>query len=88
MTIHEVVNAMRLQKLDMPFNALPGPREYFPSHQTDVTISEDGELVIAINRVTGRFAAQKGETCILGFADVELLPEDAGALTRCSESQE
>lgn len=86
MTIHEVVNAMRLQKLDMPFNALPGSREHFPAHQTDVLISEDGELVVAINRVTGRFAAQKGELCILGYADVELLPEDACALTRCSEN--
>ena len=86
MTIHEVVNAMRLQKLDMPFNALPGQREHFPPHQTDVLISDDGDLVIAINRTTGRFAAQKGEICILGFADAELLPEDACALTRCTES--
>lgn len=81
MTIHELVNSTRLQKLNIPFNAVPGPREYFKPDETDVLISEDGELVIAINRLTGRFAAQKGETCIMGSADSELQPEEACALT-------
>lgn len=86
MTIHEVVNATRLQKVDIPFNAHLGSREHFQPHQTDVLMSEDGELVVAINRQTGRFAAQKGETCIMGFADAELQPEEACALTGYSKS--
>lgn len=80
MTIHEVINAMRLQKLDIPFNAIPGPREHFPAHATDVLISEDATLVVAVNRLTGRFAAQRGETCVMGFADTELHEDEAHAL--------
>lgn len=81
MTLPELLELCHVQKLDVPYNAVPGPRAHFPMHETDVLVSEDGELVVALNRKTGRFAAQRGEFCMLGHRDVPLDAEQVSQLT-------
>lgn len=68
MTIHEFVNATQLKKLSMA-GLLPGAVQvHFPPADTDTFISGDTDTFVAINRVTGRFSAQRRELCLTGSA--------------------
>ena len=73
MTIYELANGTKAQKVPMPpgFRAL---RDVFPPEQSDVLVAEHGQLVIAINHVSGRFAVSRIGCCVLGNTDEELTP--------------
>ena len=75
MTILDLVASLKLAKLAIPFEAPPELQKNFPSTQTDTYFSEDGEVFVAVNRVTGRFAAERGETCVVGDEETELSDE-------------
>ena len=73
MTIYELANGTNAQKVDMPegFRAL---RDSFPPENSDILVAERGQLVIAINHLTGKFAVSRIGCCVLGDTDKELTP--------------
>ena len=72
MTILQLIEHLRMQKLDVPFNSVLGSQRYFAMHETDVFASESRSLFVAINRVSRRYAAQCGELSVMGFAGDEI----------------
>jgi hypothetical protein len=80
-TIHEFANLQQLQKLNSPGFQGPGGI-LFPAEDTDVLASSDGLLVIAINRLTGRYAGQRGSNFVSGFATDEMTAEQVAHLSR------
>jgi hypothetical protein len=73
MTIYELANGVRAEKVPHPsgFRAL---REEFPPDDSDFLVAEKGQLVIAINHKSGKFAISRVGCCILGTTDQELTP--------------
>ncbi len=79
-SIHQLVALLKLEKLAIPFEAPPDLEKDFPSDQTDTYFSEDGEVFVALNRVTGHFAAQRGDACVIGDGETELSEEQVESL--------
>ena len=73
MTIYELANGTRATKVDLP-NGFRALREEFPPENSDFLVAEHGQLVIAINHVTGKFAASRVGSCVLGDTDKDLTP--------------
>lgn len=69
MTIHEIVNALRLRPAD--FELTSWDCSYFPPAKCDVLIGEGGRMIVVINRTTGHFAALINETQVIGTETVE-----------------
>ena len=81
MTILDLIASLKLAKLTIPFEAPSEMQKNFPATETDTYFSEDGEIFVAVNRVTGRFAAERGETCVVGDGDTELSDEQVRHLS-------
>lgn len=73
MTIYELANGTRAQKVSYPmgFRAL---MEEFPPEESDVLVAERGQLVIIINHQKGRFAVSRVGCCVLGDAMQDIPP--------------
>ncbi len=73
MTIYELANGTNAERVPLPagFKAL---HDTFPADQSDILVAERGQLVIAINHVTGKFAISRIGSCVLGNTDEELTP--------------
>ena len=69
-----------MRKIDTRSDVVPRPKLDFVFPATDVLISADGELVVALSRVDGRFAVQRGGMCIVGRVDIPLTAEQAKSL--------
>ena len=71
MTIYELANGTRAQKVPFPegFRAL---RDAFPPEDSDILAAEHGQLVIAINHVQGRYAVSRVGCCVLGKTDEDI----------------
>ena len=79
-TIHELANRAHAQLSELPSDE----KEWktFPPDQTDVLVSPDHNLVIAINRITGLFAAQRGSIIVTGNTENELPSHHVAQLLR------
>ena len=73
MTIYELANGTQATKITHP-EGLRALREAFPPDQSDFLVAEHGQLVIAINHVTGRYAVSRVGCCVLGKTDENLTP--------------
>lgn len=85
MTIHEFSNSRKMKRVAFPDEFPLSKKEYFPPAHSDLLVSEDGEIFIAINRVNQRFAADCAGQTAMGFADVDLTPDQLEALTPPSD---
>ncbi len=81
MTIYEFANGTRAQIVPFPegYRAL---RDAFPAHQSDFLVAERGQLVIAINHVTGCYGVSRVGCCVLGKTDEDLTPAQLGKLQK------
>jgi hypothetical protein len=77
MTIHELVNKIRPEKIPAPGNA-----SIFPPEQTDWWFDSRRELLIGINRVTGRYAMSCAKLDLMGDTKDEIPAEHLKTLLR------
>jgi|GEM_PF-5919733 len=85
MNIYELLITRHMNKIDRNAVGVAVPRFDFALPATDVMISPDGSLVIALSRVDGRFVAQRGKACIVGRVDTPLTVEQIKTL-ECEET--
>ena len=83
MTIHDLAQQLRMQKINIRFSAVPSAAEKFPPQETDVLVSRDGETFLGINRVSGEFAAHRRNACIEGHSSAPLTEEQLQVLQPC-----
>jgi hypothetical protein len=79
MTIHQLLNS-RFGPIH-PENVIPTNGNYFVTSSSEFVAMHDGELFIAIDRKTNRFAAQRGKSIVRGDAAAPLTEDELAFLT-------
>lgn len=80
MSIYDLVVSRHLCKVDESEQANIKPQLRFSLPATDVMMSPDGRLVVALSRVDGRFVAQRGNAYVVGRVDIPLTSEQVKTL--------